>query len=506
MTVAALSYGCDARSASQSGFATTLTVGMEAAPGSLDPRLAADAGASRICALLHCSLVEPDAEGGYSPSLAASWQREADGSWLFRLRSDVLFHDGRPVTANDVVATYRSVLESTVASPKRAALAAVKSIEAQGPDLVRFTLSEENPTLLDAATLGILPAEQTVGALDANTQTGCGPYRIARQGRDGEVQLTAFERWFGGRPTLAAITFRVVPDATMRVLELRSGSLDLVENALEPDAVAYLAEHEPRVHVVTGPYDAVQYLGFNHRHPILRDLRVRRAIAYAIDREAIVANLLRGQAVIASGMLPPHHWAFDGNLRRYGYDPARARRLLDRAGFIDPDADGPQVRFHLRYKTSTVELRRRIAEVFAAQLADVGIAIDIESNEWGTFFADIRRGDFDLYSLAWIGIRDPDLMRVAFDSRMVPPAGANRGFYADARVDEVSERARRTPDVHRRKQLYARLQRRSAARLPYVFLWWPRNVTVLSRRVEGFTPAASGDLTGLAFAHLNAEP
>lgn len=482
-----------------------LSVGIEAAPGSLDPRLVADANASRISALVSCALVEPDAQGGYAPSLAEDWQRQSDGSWLLPLKKNALFHDGRPVTALDVAASYRSVLEGTLASPKRAALASVKSVEAVATDRVRFVLLEPIAAFLDGATLGILPAAQAAVAGSVDTPIGCGPYRIAGRGRDGEVRLTAFERWFGGRPTLAAITFRVVPDATMRVLELRHGSLDLVENALEPDAVAYLARHEPRVRVVTGPYDAVQYLGFNHRDGFLRDVRVRRAIAYAIDREGIVAHVLRGQASVASGMLPPHHWAFDGNVRRYDYDPARARRLLDRAGFADPDGDGPGARFHLRYKTSTVELRRRIAEVLATQLAEVGITLDIESNEWGTFFDDIRRGDFDLYSLAWIGIRDPDLLRVAFHSLMVPPAGANRGFFADAVIDRLGERARSAPASDQRKRLYARLQRRSAARLPYVFLWWPRNVTVLSTRLEGFEPAASGDLGGLAFAHLRAQ-
>lgn len=501
MLAASLS-GCRGMPSSRHEDPGTLSVGIEAAPGSLDPRLATDANASRISALVSCSLVEPDATGGYSPSLASRWRHEADGSWLFELRSDALFHDGRAVTARDVVATFRSVLDAVVASPRRAALASVTAIQAVDDTHVRFALADNSSTFLDAATLGILPAGMTASAVDARALIGCGAYRIVAQDRDGEVRLSAFPRWFGGTPALASIAFRVVPDATMRVLELRHGSLDLVQNALEPDAVAYLAGHDPRVRVVVGPYDAVQYLGFNHRHPILADVRVRRAIALAIDREAIVAHVLRGQAQVASGMLPPHHWAFTGNVRRYVHDPQRARHLLDLAGLADPDGDGPQPRLRLRYKTSTVELRRRIAEVIAAQLAEVGIALDIESNEWGTFFDDVRRGNFDLYSLSWVGIRDPDLMRVAFHSQMVPPAGANRGFYRDPLVDRLSARARTLGEAPQRKQAYARLQRRLASRLPYVFLWWPRNVTVMSARVEGFEPSPAGELAGLAFARL----
>ena len=149
-----------------------------------------------------------------------------------------------------------------------------------------------------------------------------------------------------------------------------------------------------------------------------------------------------------------------------------------------------------------MELRRRIAEVIAADLAEVGIELSIESYEWGTFFRDIATGNFDLYSLAWVGIRDADLYRVAMHSAMTPPAGSNRGFYVDARLDRLLESSRGEMDAAKRRVLVGRIQRRAARRLPYVSLWWPNNVVAMSARMEGFTPHPSGDLLGLTRARL----
>lgn len=434
--------------------------------------------------------------------LAASWSQPDPVTWVFELRPGVRFHDGMAVTAADVVATYKSVLDRASASPKRAALPSVLAVEADGPSRVRFRLSAPNAAFLEGASIGILPAK--LASLPRSVSpvlVGCGPYRLERTA-GASVVLHAFEDWHGGAITLASIEFRVVPDTVMRTLQLRSGELDLTQNALEPDAVRHLAGSASALRVSITPYDAFQYLGINHRHPALADVRVRRAIAFAIDREAIVQHVLAGQAETATGLLPSHQADYEPHVRRFHFDPVRARHLLDTAGFADPDGDGPQVRLRLRYTTSTVELRRRLAEVIAAQLLEVGIGLSIESYEWGTFFDDIASGDFDLYSLAWIGIRDPDLMRVVFHSAMTPPSGSNRGFFASARMDTLTDRGRMETDPQRRRAIYSRVQKLSARTLPYIPLWWPKNVVVMSSRLEGFRPHPAGDLTGLVHARL----
>jgi peptide/nickel transport system substrate-binding protein len=478
-----------------------LRVGIEAIPSSLDPRFASDADSSRIAGLVHCSLVEPDEAGGWAPSLAVAWRAADPQTWEFDLDPSARFHDGSPVTARDVVASYRAVLDPHLASPKRAALLSLRAVEEDGPRRVRMRLAAPDAAFLEGATLAVLEAADAASPRRPDGRlSGCGPYRLAAS--DARSTRLVATREGGDAPSIREIEFRVVPDAVMRTLQLEAGELDLVQNALEPDAVRHLEAAAPHLRVSRTPYDAYQYLGLNHRHPALAKVRVRRAIAHAIDREAIVQHLLGGQAEVAGGLLPSHHAAYEGRLRRYAFDPVRARKLLDRAGLVDPDGDGPLPRLKLRYSTSTVELRRRIAEAIAANLADVGIAVSIESWEWGTFFADIARGNYDLYSLAWIGIRDPDLMRVVFHSAMTPPAGSNRGYFSNPRIDRLTERGRAETAPQRRRTLYGRVQKAAARQLPYVPLWWPRNVVVASTRLEGFSPRADGGLQGLANARL----
>jgi len=243
-----------------------------------------------------------------------------------------------------------------------------------------------------------------------------------------------------------------------------------------------------------------QYLGLNFADPRLRDPRVRRAIAHAIDRRALVDHLLGGSARAATGLLSPEHWAYTRDVETYEYDPATAKRLLDEAGYRDPDGDGPAVRFRLSYKTSTLDSRRRIGEALQAMLADIGIGLDVRSFEWATFYDDVRRGNFQLYSLAWIGVNDPDFYFALLHSTMVPPRGNNRGRYSDRMIDRLTLEGRQTLDPVKRQEIYGEIQRRTADDLPFIPLWWTDNVVVESDRLCGFVPEPDGSLESLARA------
>jgi peptide/nickel transport system substrate-binding protein len=376
-----------------------------------------------------------------------------------------------------------------------------------GTDQIVFRLSTPDAAFLEAATIAVLPARLARSpALPAAALVGAGPYRVAHVDRDHGIRLTAFEEFVLGVPSLPAIEFRIVSDSLMRALELRHGSVDLVQNALDPDTVEWIATHAPELHVHRGPSDTVQYLGINFAHPVLADVRVRRAIAYAIDRESIVLHLLEGQAEIADGLFAPHHWAHADGLRVHRHDPALASRLLDEAGFPDPDGPGPAPRIVLSYKTTTNDLARRNAEAIAQQLAAVGIRLEILSYEWGTFFSDIRRGSFHLYSLQWVGVGDPDILRQILHSGMVPPDGNNRGRYHNVRVDRLTQAAAGEMDLDRRRRIYARVQRIAARQLPFIPLWWPQNVVVSTSRLEGFKPHPAGDLFELYRSRLARPP
>jgi peptide/nickel transport system substrate-binding protein len=230
---------------------------------------------------------------------------------------------------------------------------------------------------------------------------------------------------------------------------------------------------------------------------------VRQAIAHAIDRQLLIHYLWRDSARLASSVLPPESWAYDANVRQYGFDPAKARQLLDAAGY--PATNG--VRFHLTMKTSTEESSRAMAAVFQQQLREVGIALDIRSFEPATFFSDVTHGEFQVYSLRWVGANeDPDIFEYAFHSARIIPNGANRQFYRNPRVDELIDRARAEVNQTNRKRDYAELQRILAEDLPYINLWYFDNVIVCSKRVKNVQLNPSGDYDFLKTAELSTAP
>jgi len=489
--------GCNAATHSRT---QEFTIALEAMPTQLDPRFATDANSSRVDSLVFASLVTVGDDGGYRPYLAHDWKHPDPRTYVFHLRTDFRFEDGRTVTARDVVESYRGLLDPASGSPRSALLSALDSVRADG-NRIEFRLKHPDAAFMETATFAVLPAELSRRPAQEPTDlVASGPYRIVEVRSDRYILLRANRHFPLGAPAIPTLRFRIVPEATMRALELEKGSVDFVENAVDPDTLRWLADADGGHTILRGPSNTFQYLGVNHRRPPLADLRVRRAVALAIDRAAIVRYVLKGTARVATGILPPHHWAYAHHVRAYPHDPARARALLDRAGYRRPAGAPKAPRLTLSYKTTTQELSRRVAEVLAYQLAAVGIHLDISTYEWGTFYADIKSGNFDLYSLAWVGIADPDIMRLVFHSAMVPPAGNNRGAFASRRMDRLTDAARGEIDRKRRRRLYVRAQRTAARELPYVPLWWPDNVVVTSPRLRGFSPQPSGDLLQLARA------
>ncbi len=475
---------CDSATPPQPGY---VVVGLENGPITLDPRFATDATAAQIGDLLFDGLTRLDNQSRRLPQLAAAWDIPDDHTYIFRLHEGFRFGDGQPVTAADVKATYESILDARSQSPKRQALQPIEGIDVLDPLTVRFRLRQPFAPFLSETGVGILPASQiaTAPRRALAEPMGSGPFRLTTFVPDERVVAARNPDYPLGRPRLAGVVFRVVPDAVSRLLELKRGTLDLVQNGIEPDALGWL-RRQPGIVVLTNPGTSFQYLGLNLRDPRLGDMRVRRAIAHAIDRDPIADTILKGLATVATGMLSPTHWAYNPHVAAYGYNPKRAKELLDRAGYRDPDGDGPAPRFHLSYKTTTVELRRRIAEVLQEQLAQVGIALDIRNYEWATFYNDIRKGNFQLYSLAWVGIEDPDIYYLTCHSSQTPPQGSNRGLFQEETVDLLTVAARQTADLEERRRLYAEVQRRVAQFLPVIPLWWTTNVAAFHQRLQGY--------------------
>ena len=478
---------------------STLVMIIESSPTNLDPRVGLDAQSERIDGLLFDDLLTRDEHLNVQPGLAERWEISDAKTYVFHLRRGVQFHDGRPLTARDVKWTFDSLLEGKIRTTKAAAYSFVDHIDAPDDYTITFHLKEPFATLLwrlSGGAMGIVPYGS--GSEISQHPVGSGPFRFVSAEQDKEVVIERNDQYWGAKARLQGVRFAVVPDATTRALELRKGSADVAINAFTGDLTLTL-EQDPHLQVLRAPGTVLGYVAMNARDPILRDVRVRQALAYAIDRQPMIHYLLRDFARPAYSLLPPESWAYNGDLPRYEHDPERARQLLDAAGYRAVNG----VRFHLTMKTSTEESTRLMAAVLQQQLRDVGIALDIRTFEFGTFFSDVTHGAYQLHSLRWVGgNEDPDIFEYLFHSSKFAPAGANRTFYANPRVDALIDQARSELDVNTRKQLYAEIQRLLADELPYINLWYIDNVLVATRRVHNLALNPAGNYDFLRTAEL----
>ncbi len=477
----------------------TLVMLIESSPTNLDPRIGIDAQSERIDNLIFDDLLARGEDLNVVPGLADSWETPDPLTYVFHLHPGVTFHDGRALTSKDVKWTFDSLLEGKIRSTKSAVYKFVDRIDAPDAGTVVFHMKETDSTLLwnlSDGAIGIVP----FGSGEEITQhpVGSGPFKFVSAETDREVVLERNDGYWGGKAKLSRVRFAVVPDETTEALELRKGSGDVAINSLTPDTVVTLAR-ESNLLVENGPGTRLAYLGFNLRDPILKDVRVRQAIAYALDRKPMIEYLWRGEAQPARSILPTQSWAYNGDVPAYDHDIEKAKSALDAAGY--PPVNG--VRFHITMKTSTDANTRLMVAVMQQQLRDVGIALDIRSFEFATFFSDVQHGAFQMYGLRWIGgNEDPDIFEYAFHSSKFPPNGANRDYYSNPRVDALIDKARRDIDPKVRKPLYAEVQSLLANDLPYINLWYLDNVVVHTKRVQGIKLNPAGNFDFLRSAEL----
>jgi peptide/nickel transport system substrate-binding protein len=516
---------------------------IESNPANLDPRYASDAQSQRIDKLLFDGLVERDAEMNLHGDLAESWETPDELTYVFRLRKGVKFHDGRELTSKDVKATVEFMMNAANKSPKRGAFRMIASIEAPDAATVVFHLKEPAASFLwnmERSAVGIAPAD--AGPDFARHPIGSGPFRFVSQTQDDAVVIERNENYFRrenererltteaaevgapsslrntkatiqdpplqtkiaapqettsrtDRPAIARVTFRIVPDAIVRALELRKGSADIEMSSLSPDMIPVLAK-QPTLTVSERAGTNFAYLGTNLQDPILGKREVRQALAYATDRESLVKYLLRGEAQLASGILPPNHWAYDGNVKRYEYDPSEAERLLDAAGFPRKAAG---MRMHVTLKVSTDEQARLLGAALQEQWRRVGIDLEMRPLEIATLFSDLAKGNFQISYLKWVGANnDPDVFELVFNSKRIPPDGPNRGRYRNAQVDELTEKIRVEMDRQKRKALCSEVQKIVAEDLPYIPLWYTDVVSVHRRALGEVQLTPMGDYDFLA--------
>ena len=445
------------------------------APISLDPRYATDAASERVNRLIYQRLVAFDAQSKPVPGMA-TWQRLSPIHYRFTLQAGLPpFHHGRPVTAVDVVATYQSLL-ALKDSPHAAEYDNIQRVRLINPLVLDFELKAADSDFPARLMMGILPQDLIEQHHDfAHQPVGSGGFAFYAWQQQLTLQRVSDQQ---------LVTLVEVKDPTVRVLKLMRGEVDLLQGDLPPELVQYL-QKQANLLVKTTKGTNFSYLGLNLQDPLLSQLRVRQAIMHAIDRQAIIKQVMVDQTRLAEVILPPEHYAGHAGLTHASYRPAFSKQLLQSAGITLP--------LKLVYKTSTDAQRVRLATILQAQMAKAGIDLEIRSLDWGTFFAEIKQGNFQLYGLTWVGVRTPEIYRQVFGSEWMPPQGFNRGRYVDAALDALLG-----------AQDWLAITKRIHAQLPYIPLWYEGQVAVMQKNMSGYAPHADGNWDDLAMIQRSA--
>ena len=440
------------------------------APLNLDPRYATDAASERVNRLLYQPLVDFDAASQPSPVLA-SMQVISNTQYRFTLiKKRAPFHNNARLTAADVKATYDSIL-TLKDSPLTAEFANIDSIKIEDENTLLFTLKQADKHFVAKLIIGILPKSLIEQNHDfSHNPIGNGALKFVSW--DNKLRL---QRVKDGQK----ITLQEVKDPTVRVLKLLRGEADLIQGDLPPELVKYL-QSQPKVIVKTSVGANFSYLGLNMQDAVLKQLKVRQAIAHAVNRQDIIAKVMVSNTREADQILPPEHYTNLGaNLPPYDYNPELSKKLLQEAGVKLP--------LKLVYKTSTDARRVRFATIMQAQMAVAGIDLEIKSLDWGTFFADVKTGNFQLYSLTWVGIKTPEIYAKAFGSQNFPPNGFNRGRYADAELDKLLA-----------EENWPAATQRIHTQLPYVPLWYEGQFAAMTKSITNYSPKPDGNWDDLA--------
>jgi peptide/nickel transport system substrate-binding protein len=477
----------------RAGAQNELVVMLEKRIETFDPRVSSDSAVERMRQLVFNGLTRKDEKFDPVPDLAERFESSPDSkTFTFYLRPNVKFHDGRLLSAADVKYTFDTMMAKGFQSAKRAELARdLKSIDLDpgNPMMIVFRCNDSCPGLPNAILpVGIIPA----GTSDkqAKHPIGTGPFKFESYLEDQEVVLTAFDEYFEGRPSINRLSVRIIPDNSTRESELRKGSVDLAINAdFDPVTVESLQKAEGiKVEIIDGTN--IAHLGVNFQDPILRDRRIRQSLAYAIDRESLIRDVLRGQARIAHSILPSGHWAYEPNVATYRYDPERAKKLLDESGKIEKDG---KWRMKLTLKTSSLSIARKIGEAVQEQLRQVGVDLELLPLERQKLTQDMNDGNFQLYLNILVGgNQSTDIFKFVYASASIPPNGQNRSRFNNTQVDKLLGDAQMAPK-DRGKEIFSQVQKLLSEELPQIYLWYPSTIVIHRDRVDNVKIEPSGD-------------
>ena len=472
------------------------------------PNITSDGASHEVGSLIYTGLVKRDRELNLVGDLAESWEFSKDCLHLtFHLRKDAKWHDGKPFTADDVRFTYEAMIHPKTPTAYKEDFLVVKGAQVIDPYTIRITYKRPHATALESWGMWMLPEHLLApyvlhGTLRDAPQNrvpvGNGPYRFREWKAAEKVVLVANPDYYGGAPYISRVVYRVIPSQATIFLELKARGVDMANLT----AIQYARQtHFPAFRKAYEKYryaaSQYTYLGFNLKDPRFKDRRVRQAFAYAIDKQELIGGVVLGLGREATGPYKPDTWAYNGKVKRYPHDPARARALLAEAGWKDTDGDGLVDRdgkpftFEILTNQGNDE-RKKVAELIQSSLKEIGVGAEIRVIEWSSLLKEyIKKRRFDTIILGWGIGQDPDQYEVWHSSK-TGPDDLNYISYANPEVDEMLEKGRSFCEQKDRVKYYYRLQEVLAEDQPLVFLYFRDALPVVSSRVQGIMPSPNG--------------
>lgn len=470
----------------------------------LIPLLATDSSSHAVAGQVYNGLVKYDKNLNIVGDLAESFDISKDGLTItFHLRRGVKWHDGAPFTSKDVLYTYQVTVDPKTPTAYAEDFKQVKTLSTPDPYTVRVTYESPFAPALASWGVNILPAHLLEGtditkSPLARKPVGTGPYRFKEWVSGQKIVLEANKDYFEGRPYIDRFIYRIIPDSSTMYMELKAKAIDLM--SLTPVQFARQTasqEFNRRFNKYRYPSSTYLYMGYNLRHPLFGDKRIRQAITAAINKDELIQGVLFGMGQKAYGPIVPGRWAYNPSVKDIAFNPEHAAELLAQAGWKEKNSNGILVRngkpFQFTILTNQGNQQRLMtAQIIQQRLRQVGIDVKIRIVEWAAFLKEfVNKGNFEVVLLAWSISQDPDMYDVWHSSKNKPGELNFIGFN-NPEVDRLLIEGRNTFDIEKRKQAYYRIQDILAEEQPYTFLYVPDALPVVSSRIRGVEPAPAG--------------
>ena len=474
----------------------TIYIGITSDPIILNPILSTDSASSDITDMIFSGLVKVNPKLQIVPDLCDTWTVSADGKiYTFKIRHGIKWHDGTPFTAYDAKFTYDIILDTRTQTVRREMFSSFSHFDV--PDsytLIAYLKKPYAPAIVSFG-MSIIPKHIFEGK-DINTTEwnnkpiGTGPYEFVAWKRGQYVLLKANPTYFMHKPNIAKILFKVIPEETVQLMNLERGSLDMT--SIPPAEVGRLKKNN-RIQIFYTDQLAYSYIGFNLRRPLFKNKKIRQALSYLVNRKAIVKYIQNGLGTPATGPIPPVGWAYTANVKQYTFNPRKGLNLLNEAGFKNKDkkgflvnAAGKELTFNLATNQGN-DVRKQVLEFVQATWRKYGINASVNVVEWSSFIKKyINSHNFDAVLLGWQTGIDPGQYAIWHSSQM--QKGFNFIGYSNPKVDKLLESGRREMDRQKRKNIYFKFQKEIADDAPYIFLYYPKGITGVSKRINVVKP------------------